>query len=185
MPGGEDAVLVRRALAGDAAAYGVIVDEHRGRVFSLALRMLGDRAAAEDVASEAFLRAWDALPRYDPAKSFATWVLTIASRLCLDALRRRRWRGDPPTEDRVPAAPEPGPEAAVVMSGLAVRVRDAIAQLPERERMAVMLRHLEDMSYAEVAAAMGIPVGTAKTLAFQGRRKLAALLEDPDEERES
>jgi len=184
MPGVEDAVLVRRALAGDAAAYGVLVDEHRGRVFSLALRMLGDRASAEDVASEAFLRAWDALARYDPARSFATWVVTIASRLCLDALRRRRWLGDPPREDRERAAPGPGPEAAAVASGFAARVRDAVGLLPERERMAVMLRHLEDMSYAEVAAAMRIPIGTAKTLAFQGRRKLAESLRHLDEESE-
>lgn len=182
MRGVDDAELVHRTLEGDMASFGVLVERYRRPVFTLALRMLGNRPEAEDIASEAFLRVHARLRRYDPERSFGTWILIIASRLCLDALRRRRWHGgsvdEAMAEGRAPPTEEPGPDAQALAGDLGGRVRDAVEKLPERERMAVVLRHLMDMSYREVATAMGIPIGTAKTLAYQGRRKLVALLEE-------
>ncbi len=182
-----DAELVRRTLHGDMAAFGQLVDRHRARVFTVAYRLLRDRGAAEDVTSDAFLRAYDALGRYDPERSFATWVGTIVSRMSIDVLRRSRSR-DVSLEERTevaarePVEPEAGPESRAVAGDVAERVREAVARLPDRERTAVVLRHLQGMGYREIAEIMGIPVGTAKTHAFQGRRKLAALLEQWDEE---
>jgi len=182
-----EAELVRRTMSPDMSAFGQLVDRYRARVFTVACRLLRDRGAAEDATSDAFLRAYDALGRYDPERSFATWVVTIASRLCLDGLRRSRSR-DASLEERTelvarePVEPEAGPESRALASDVSVRVREAISRLPDRERTAVVLRHLQGMGYAEIARVMGIPVGTAKTHAFQGRRKLAALLGRWDEE---
>ncbi len=186
MPTAADAALVRGALRGDREAFGQLVDRHRARVYTLALRMVGERARAEDIASEAFLRVWDALERYDPSRSFATWVLTIASRLCLDELRRARSRVGSLEEEREagraePAAEQAGPEELALTAQIGSTVREAIDRLPERERMAVLLRHLEDLSYDEIAQAMRIPVGTAKTHAYQGRLKLARALRGMEE----
>lgn len=181
MPTVADAALVRGALRGDREAFGQLVDRYRARVYTLALRMVHDRARAEDIASEAFLRVWDALERFDSSRSFGTWVLTIASRLCLDELRRARSRVESLDAEREAGRADPraegiGPEEAALTAQVGAAVREAIDELPERERLAVMLRHLEDMSYEEVALVMRIPVGTAKTHAYQGRLKLARAL---------
>lgn len=187
MPGDGDAALVRRSLEGDTAAFGVLVERYRRPVFTLALRMLGDRARAEDLAQDAFVKAYGSLRQYDLSRSFRTWVLTIASRLCLDALRRGRWCGGLLSDLGThggdgPVDPAAGPEGLAVASDHSRRVREAVGSLPERQRMAVVLRHLMDMSYQEVAEAMGVPVGTAKTLAYQGRRALEAVLSTASEE---
>jgi RNA polymerase sigma-70 factor (ECF subfamily) len=187
MAGDDDAALVRRSLEGDAGAFGALVDRYRRPVFTLALRMLKNRAGAEDVAQDAFVKAHGRLDRYDPGRSFGTWILTIASRLCLDVLRRGRWHGGSLDDEDAPdtggpADPEPGPEARAIAGDLSGRVREAVDRLPERQRAAVVMRHLMDMSYKEVAEALDVPVGTAKTLAYQGRRALEEMLPGADEE---
>lgn len=187
MPEEDDAALVRRSLQGDMDAFGALVDRYRRPVYTLALRMLRDPADAEDVAQDAFVRVHEGLDRYDPSRSFGTWALTIASRLCLDVLRRGRRRGAPVdgghgTAVAEPVDPRPEPDVSAAAADLGRRVRQAVDALPERQRMAVVLRHLMDMTYQEVGEAMGVPVGTAKTLAYQGRRTLEAVLRGIDEE---
>lgn len=187
MPVADDAALVRLAQAGDMAAFSRLVDRYRARVYTVALRLLGDAASAEDASSDAFVRAYDALARFDPARPFGPWVVTIVARLCMDVVRRRRVR-EVSLDDRAaggsyePGAPGITPEQAAVGAAISDQVRQAITALPTRERIAVVLRHLEDMGYEEIARTMGVPVGTAKTLAYQGRRKLAAALRELGEE---
>lgn len=183
MPEIADAQLARRALRGDRRAFGLLVERHRARVFTVALRIVGDRALAEDVASETFLRVWRSLDRFDGSRSFAAWAATIATRLAIDERRRPRSRLGSLEAEREESGAEPeepaaGPEARAITADLSETVRRAIDGLPERQRAAVVLRHLEDVGYAEIAQALSVPVGTAKTLAYQGRLALARALRE-------
>ena len=170
-----DLALVRRAGAGDQAACAALVDRHLTRVLALAARLLGDRAAAEDVAQEAFLRVWRHAGSWRAGEArFATWLHRVTVNLCQDRRRRRR---EAPLETAAdPPSPEPGPEAALQRRAVAARVEAALAALPERQRTALVLCHYQELSNAEAAQLLGVTVEALESLLARGRRRLREIL---------
>lgn len=178
-----DVALVERARAGDAEAFGDLVDRHREAVFRAALAALRDPAEADDVAQDAFLLAFRKLQSFRGESSFRTWILTITWRT---ALRRRRgwgrWlrRFSPhatgAAEAYAPADMRPDPEAAAGQAELAVHVQRLLGGLPSRLRDPLLLLATGDHGYGEMSALLGVPVGTLKWRVAEARRLLKARL---------
>jgi RNA polymerase sigma-70 factor (ECF subfamily) len=175
--------LVARARAGDDEALGEVYRRLRPRVRGLCRHLLRSPEAAEDAASEAFLRVRRALAAYDPAQPFVRWVFSIASHHCLDLLRRRRLEGRlfVPEEDGRPgeAAPDaaaPSPLSAVPLAERADAVREAVRGLPERYRVPLVLRYYGELGYEEIAAQLGLTRNHVATLLFRAKHALRRAL---------
>lgn len=174
----DEALLIRYA-NGDRAAARALTVRLTPRVLSLAQRMLGDLAEAEDVAQEAMLRLWKIAPEWRTGEAqVSTWLYRVAMNLSTDRLRRRRSTGldeafgegvEPPDET-------PGVDDRLREAERASALQTALADLPERQRQAVVLRHLEGLSNPEIAAVMEIGVEAVESLTARGKRALAALL---------
>lgn len=179
-----DEALARQAQTGDIDAFSALVGRYQRTVVNLAYRMLGDRQEAEDVAQEAFIRAYQSLGRYDPARRFFPWLYRIAINRCLTV--RARPQSTPLSDETAAALPDdqPTPEQQVARNETQADVQSAIATLPEHERTLVALRYGADLSYEEIATTMQLPLGTVKNRLFRARQRLAGLLsEDYDEAR--
>ncbi|WP_408526646.1 RNA polymerase sigma factor [Paraburkholderia fungorum] len=170
-----DAELLARIGQQDPAAVRSLVARKLPRLLALATRMLGDRAEAEDVAQEVFVRIWKQASRWkEGGARFDTWVHRVALNLCYDRLRGRRedpHAGLPDEAD--PAAP---PDAALEARGENQRVRAALAALPARQREALILNYYQEMSNIDAAALMGITVDALESLLARARRNLRAQL---------
>jgi RNA polymerase sigma-70 factor (ECF subfamily) len=168
-----DERLVRKAQRGDRDAFARLVEGHRHRLFTLAVRELGSGADAEDAVQEAFIRAWRALPRFRGQAAFSTWLY----RICLNAIsdqRARSARGSGvPLED---VAEPADPRDAILERELSGALQQALADLDETYRTAVLLFDVLGRSYAEIAAVLGVPEGTVKSRIFRGRVELARRL---------
>ena len=170
-----DEALLRRYAAGDPAAAQLLLDRLAPRLYRLALRLLGDPAEAEDVVQEAMLRLWQIAPRWQPgAAQPATWVYRVAMNLATDRLRRRRGVGLDSVAE--PADPAPAPHEAMLTADRERALEGALAQLPDRQRQAVVLRHIEGMSNPEIAALMDVGVEAVESLTARGKRRLVDLL---------
>lgn len=176
----DEALLVLYA-NGDAEAARALTLRLTPRVLRLAARMLGDAAEAEDVAQEAMLRLWRIAAEWRQGEAqVATWLYRVAANLCTDRLRRRR----PVDIDTVPEA-EDGRASAVdgmIEADRARALQQALDLLPERQRQAVVLRHLEGLSNPEIAEVMDIGVEAVESLTARGKRALAAALAGRREE---
>ena len=177
---GSDVFLVAQARDGDADAYRELVERHGRNVFRLSYRLTGNQEDAEDVAQETFLKAYRSLSRYDGRAGFGTWVHRIATNCALDLLRRReRSRTQPLAEgDEAPELPSEAlsPERAAEGGELGRRLARAMTRLSPAEKTAFVLRHQEGCSLQEIAAALGIRTGAAKTCVFRAVAKLRAAL---------
>ena len=174
----DDALLALYA-GGNRAAARTLTLRLTPRVLSLAARMLGDRSEAEDVAQEAMLRLWKIAPDWRAGEAqVSTWLYRVASNLCTDRLRRRRGVGldDAFGEGVEPEDEQPRIEEQLQTADRATALRNALAELPERQRQAVVLRHLEGLSNPEIAAVMEIGVEAVESLTARGKRALAARL---------
>lgn len=170
-----DQTLLDLIRDGDEQAYGVLLDRHLERIHALAQRMLGNAADAEEVAQDAFLRAWQQIPNWQPGTAkFSTWLHRVAMNLCHDALRRRR--DSRPVEDIQPVSGEPGPEQLARRQDRSGRVQAALATLPERQREALVLSHYQELSQREAAAVLEISEEALESLLARGRRALRAAL---------
>lgn len=168
--------LVRLARRGDTAAFDQLVVHHQRVVFNIAYRMTGNRQEAEDVAQETFVKAYQALDRFDPQRPFAPWLYRIATNTALNWIKRRRpemelSEGVPLTD---PAAP--GPEAQAIAADTSARLRAAIATLPPNYRAAIELRHFQGLSYQEMSESLGVPLSDVKSWLFRARRRLRKML---------
>jgi RNA polymerase sigma-70 factor (ECF subfamily) len=167
-----DAELVLRAGAGDASACALLVDRHLHRVIALAGRMLSNRADAEDVAQEVFLRVWRSAADWQPGKArFSTWLYRVTLNLCSDRLRQRRPLAEPEALDALPDE-SPGAEDIQQRSDVVTQVSAALAQLPERQREAIVLCHYEEIGNREAADILGISVDALESLLSRARRSL-------------
>ena len=174
----EEALLILFA-NGDASAARTLTLQLTPRVLALARRMLGDGAEAEDVAQEAMLRLWKAAPTWRQGEArVSTWLYRVASNLCTDRLRRRR--GGSVSLDQVDEPPDeaPGAEARLQSQARASALDAALLSLPERQRQAVILRHIEGLANPEIAEIMDIGVEAVESLTARGKRNLAARLAD-------
>ena len=170
----DQAALLARVAAGDRQAAEALTDLIAPRLLRFAARMLGDLAEAEDVTQEAMLRLWRMAPDWQPgAAQPSTWVFRVASNLCTDRLRRRR-----PMQEAMPDLPDPaaGADAGLMAQARARALEAALLALPERQRQAVILRHLEGMSNPQIAAIMMVGVEAVESLTARGKRNLAAIL---------
>ena len=175
--------LVRRARGGDPEAFRGIVETYSRPLWRAAYRVLNDDAAAEDAVQNAFLHAWRALDRFDERAELSTWLYRIAINAAIDHRRERTRR-----ETFAGALPEDASGQVAVRSGeadplrhavwrqLVDRAQDAIAKLSEAERTAILLRHFEGCSIAEIARALGGDESAAKQAVFRAVRKLRAVL---------
>ena len=173
----DERALLERARAGDGQAFDLLVRAHFARVYAVVFRLVGNHEDAEDLAQEAFARAHRSLSAYRGEAAFATWLYRIAVHLARDRFRRAERR---PLEVLLPAPDSAvGPEAPseeLDRRELRRVVADALERLPERLRTPLVLRALEGLDYADVAAATGVTPDTARTQVMQARRALARLL---------
>ena len=180
-----DEALLAGLAAGDAGAATALVRRYQRRVFGLAATIVNDRALAEDVAQEAFTRAWRHAGAYDARRgSVATWLLTITRNLAIDALRVRRSEPVDPAMLAVVAGASGGrgPAEAAVASTEIERLQRALADLPLEQRRAVVLAAIGGRTGQEISQSEGIPLGTAKT---RIRSAMLRLRESLAEERET
>ncbi|MFE9084161.1 RNA polymerase sigma factor [Brevundimonas sp. NPDC003935] len=172
-----DEELVRRVGQGDPAAIQAMVARKLPRMLTLAQRMLGDAAEAEDVAQEAMLRAWRQAPRWTPGQAkFDTWLHRVGLNLCYDRLRRRREIATDTPPDRPDDGPAPDRGLLALETG--ARVEAALAKLPERQREAIVLCHYQEMGNIEAAGLMNVSVEALESLLSRGRRALRTALAD-------
>jgi RNA polymerase sigma-70 factor (ECF subfamily) len=173
---------IQMARKGDQAAFGRLVLAYQTHVYNMAYRMLGNATEAEDAAQEVFLRVYTNLHRYDPRRSFRTWLLSIASHYCIDRIRRRRiaWL---PLEDEIaqpaPAwgtASVPGPQDAVIKKERDERIQALLARLRPTDRAAITLCYWYDCSYEEIADALGLTISAVKSRLYRARRALAVMM---------
>lgn len=160
-----DESLLAGLASGDPESATAFVRRFQGRVFGLAMALLRDPQAAEEVAQETFVRAWRYAGAYDPRRGqVATWLLTIARNLAVDAMRLRPSQPVDPqalAELGLPGGPDPEEEA--LLGSEAGRLREAIGSLPEEQRRALVAAAFRGLTAREIAEAEGIPLGTAKT----------------------
>jgi len=172
-----DEDLVKRVGAGDPAAVQAMVARKLPRMLSLAQRMLGDAAEAEDVAQEAMLRAWKQAPRWTPGQArFDTWLHRVALNLCYDRLRRRREIATDVMPDHVDDGP--APDRGLLAAETGAQVQAALSRLPPRQREAIVLCHYQELGNIEAAALMEISVEALESLLSRGRRALRTALAD-------
>lgn len=176
----DEALAAQVRTSGDVAAFAQLVTRYRSRVVALARRMLAGNGPdeAEDVAQEAFVAAYDKRASYRAGEPFRPWLYRIAVNRCLDRLRARSRR---PVILEIESVPEPSGEGADPLSALLteeseVRLQEAVAALPPKLRAVFLLRHLDDLSYDEIAIATGLPLGTVKTHLFRARAQLRLAL---------
>jgi RNA polymerase sigma-70 factor (ECF subfamily) len=165
-----DGPLVARAQKGDRWAFEQLVDRHQHRLFTLASRLLGSPDDGADAVQEAFIRAWVGLPSFRRGARFSTWL----HRICLNAVHDQRAKRRPsPLED----APEPiDPRDEFLASELSGAFQQALDELEEDYRSAVVLYDVLGCSYAEIAELTGVAEGTVKSRIFRGRKRLGELL---------
>lgn len=178
---GDEADLVARTLAGDRAAFGVLVERFAGQARRVARAVLGDPDDAADAAQDGFLSALVKLGQYDRARPFGPWLMRIVANAATDRRRRRTVRRAEPLDVGLIAGGA-RPDAEAERRALGGRLRQALAELPPRRRLAVVLFDVEGYSHGEIAAILGIPEGTVRSEVFHARRTLRALLADWKEE---
>jgi RNA polymerase sigma-70 factor, ECF subfamily len=168
----EDSLLVAQCLAGDTASFRPLVERYQRVLFSVALRMLGDREDAADATQTAFLRAYEKLASYDRCNKFFSWLYRILVNECLNV--RRGQRQTVPVDVGI-AAPD-GPLEELEAAERRARVQAALLRLPREQREVVVLRHFADLSYADIADVLELPEKTVKSRLYAARQQLGRWL---------
>jgi len=178
----EEQAWVFQAQQGDDEAFTRLVEAYQKPVYNLCYRMLGEPDEAEDAAQETFLRVYQNLARYDPARSFATWLLSIAAHHCIDRLRRRRLPllsiDDDETEIELPDRAAPDPEAEAERRDQQRLLHELLNTLDPTDRAALVLRYWYDFSEVEIAGSLDLTVPAVKSRLHRARRALAKKWQD-------
>ena len=184
----EELAVIRRVQNGDANAFEALVSAYEKNVYNLALRMMGNAQDAEDMAQEAFLKAYNSLPSFRGDSKFSVWLYRIVSNVCLDQLRKKSKRPtvslsmeDEDGEETQLDLPDTAQSPEEVLEKKLTReaVRRGLAQLPEDARQILLLREIQGLSYEEIGETLGLEAGTVKSRIFRARKRLCAfLLED-------
>jgi RNA polymerase sigma-70 factor (ECF subfamily) len=179
----EDVRLMGLVSAGDTGAFEQLVERHQRLVVGTASRMLGNNSDAEDIGQQVFVRVWKSAKRYEPRAKFTTWLLKITRNLVFNELRRRSRHAHMPlqteSEEERPIRDERAvaPDASLLEQELQKAIDAAIARLPETQRMAVILRRYEELSYEEIAETLDQSVSAVKSLLFRARTDLRKSLQ--------
>jgi RNA polymerase sigma-70 factor (ECF subfamily) len=175
--GPDESFLIARARRGDPSAFEEIVRLYQRRVYGVALRIVRAHDVADDVTQEAFLRAWRSLDRFDLERPFGPWVCRIAANLAVNHVRSPRAREEGlPDGHAETRSSGPGPIDALLDAEGARVLEAAMGQLPQEQRAVLVLRVVEDLSYAEIAETLGISPGTVMSRLFRARERLALAL---------
>jgi RNA polymerase sigma-70 factor, ECF subfamily len=179
----DDLRLMQLVGQGDTNAFEKLVEKHQALVAGTIGRMLGSNSDVEDIAQQVFIRVWKSARRYVPRAKFTTWLLKITRNLVFNELRRTKRRA------QVPLQPEPGgeepplkdemnlaPDASLLETELQRTIEQAILQLPEAQRMALVLRRYEQLSYEQIAEVLDLSVPAVKSVLFRARSELRSRL---------
>ena len=168
----QDAQSLARVVDGDHDAFTEIMRAHEDRVFSVCLRILGDREHALDAVQETFLTVFRKARQFQGKSAVGTWIYRIAVNTCYDSLRKAKRRPSEPIPDYLDPS-DPDAEQQVDSAGMRPEIQRALAALPREFRAAIVLTDIEGMTFPEAAESLGVPVGTVKSRVFRGRRLLA------------
>jgi len=172
----EEVSLLRASLQGDTEAWGEMISRYKDAVFGLCLGFMRNRADAEDVSHDAFIRAYLNLRRYDLERRFSTWLFTIAANLCRNKLRYRK--NHPSTEEPLQIQGGTDPAKLVGAEDRQMKVRAALAKMPYSYRAPLVLRFYNELPYQEISDILSIPEGTVKTRIHRGKAMLKNLFEE-------
>lgn len=180
-----DFALMVRVGEGDHAAFRQLVERHQNAVIGTVAKMLGNASESEDIAQQVFLRIWRHAKRYRPDAKFTTYLFTITRNLVYNETRRRSRKKEVSSDEReensnltAEASPDRQPDAEMLQAELQRKVDEAIASLPETQRMAVVLRRYEQLSYEEIAVVLKLSVSAVKSLLFRARTSLREALSE-------
>src|SRR5437016_14439530 len=179
----EDVRLMRLVSQGDTSAFEELIERHQALVAGTVARMLSSNSDVEDIAQQVFIRVWKSARRYVPRAKFTTWLLKITRNLVFNELRRTKRHAhvplqsepgaeDPPVKDETNLAPD----TSLLESELQRTIEEAILQLPETQRLALVLRRYEQMSYEQIAEVLDLSVPAVKSVLFRARSELRARL---------
>lgn len=169
----DDTELAGLVAKGNERAFAEVVTRHQDSVYGFALRMLNHPQDAEDAAQEAFLRFFKTAERFRQQSSLRTYLLRITRNICIDTFRKKR----PELLDEIPETPDLDTPLTLLEGALTQKsIEDAVEKLPVNQRMAILLRHVEQMSYHQIATAMEISLGAVESLLFRARRDLKLAL---------
>lgn len=179
----QDVRLMRLVGRGDTSAFEELIERHKALVAGTVARMLGSNSDVDDVAQQVFIRVWKSARRYVPRAKFTTWLLKITRNLVFNELRRTKRHA------HVPLQPEPGvedppfkdetnlaPDASLLEMELQRTIEEAILQLPETQRLALVLRRYEQLSYDQIAEILDLSVPAIKSVLFRARTELRSRL---------
>jgi RNA polymerase sigma-70 factor, ECF subfamily len=172
----QETLWIQKALQGDDDAFGFLVERYQKPVFSLCYRMLGNSNDAEDAAQESFIRAYRFLRNYDPNRSFATWLLSIAAHYCIDCMRKRRLTTisiDVLSAEIIADSNAPKPEKIFTAHEKETLIQNLLATLKPTDRATIILRYWHECSEAEIAEALDLTVSAVKSRLFRARQALA------------
>jgi RNA polymerase sigma-70 factor (ECF subfamily) len=179
----EDVRLMQLVSGGDTAAFERLVERHQRLVIGTVAKMLGNNSDVEDIAQQVFVRVWKSAHRYVPRAKFTTWLLKITRNLVFNEMRRQKRHAHVPLqveagEDERPVKDEhaSAPDTSLLEQELQGAINAAIAQLPESQRMAIVLRRYEELSYEEIAEVLDQSVPAVKSLLFRARTELRTSL---------
>src|SRR5215472_917379 len=179
----EDVRLMRLVSRGDTSAFEELIERHKALVAGTVARMLGSNSDVEDIAQQVFIRVWKSARRYVPRAKFTTWLLKITRNLVFNVMRRTKRRPhvplqsepgveDPPLKDEANLAPD----ASLLESELQAAIEEAIQRLPETQRMALVLRRYQQLSYEQIAEVLDLSVPAVKSVLFRARTELRSRL---------
>ena len=179
----EDVRLMQLVGRGDTSALEELIERHQSLVAGTVARMLGSNSDVEDIAQQVFIRVWKSARRYVPRAKFTTWLLKITRNLVFNELRRSKRHAHVPLQtnpgaEELPVKDEvnPAPDAALLETELQQAIEEAITQLPESQRMALILRRYEQLSYEEISEVLDLSVPAVKSVLFRARTELRARL---------
>ena len=179
----EDVRLMGLVARGDTSAFEQVIERHQALVAGTAARMLGSNSDVEDIAQQVFIRVWKSARRYVPRAKFTTWLLKITRNLVFNELRRAKRRAHVPLQsepgaEEIPLKDEtnPAPDASLLEDELQRAIEEAIMQLPESQRMALVLRRYEQLSYEQIAEVLDLSVPAVKSVLFRARTELRSRL---------
>ena len=180
--------LMARIAEGDDDAFEILVNRHQTSVLNLIYRFIGDRTQAKDLAQEVFIRVWHAAKTYKPEAKFTTWLYRITANLCLNELKSSRRRklfqflrfgeDQENTIEEVLVDASPSPEDLLLSREQSRRISDALQSLPDNQRLALILKRYDDLSYQEIAKVIGCSVSAVESLLVRAKRTLQEKLKN-------